>query len=420
MKKILLLLVLLSIIFMYATDDYFTNNPRMRIINPTDGDALSWNDTYQAFDCGATIKTFATGVYVVDAGGGGDYTTIQSALDAINTLAVAEAAAGTYGDSKYILNIAPGTYTENLTIKNQKYLRINMSGVKIVGSVTFTTTQQTGDYYSKVEFVGGMSNRAEKGDNGEITGDILGTRNNDSLIYLSFTGMELSNSMSFTTDGTWVVFLNHTYFSDSSAFISGDFTDVDSCILLETMGKTRIKAHIAKASDGSATTVSLYDCSETEFDLINITPIFDGIIRNCTFKSDVTITAKTFEVDNFSYGEIMRQTEDLTGATITYMDNPVMQAETLATSATTFAVTSGIVTLTGDGAANTLATITGAGVGLYTILFVDAKITVTDTSGHAANTIDLLGSSDLTSADDTILLLYYDGTSFYEVSRSVN
>jgi hypothetical protein len=89
--------------------------------------------------------------------------------------------------------------------------------------------------------------------------------------------------MTFTVDGTWVVFLNHTYFSNGSAFISGDFTDVDSAVLLETMGKSRIKAHIAKPSDGTATSVSLYDVSETEFDLINITPIFDGLIRNCTF-----------------------------------------------------------------------------------------------------------------------------------------
>jgi len=316
MKKILILLMLLCGLFMYATDDYMTNNPRYRIINPADGNTPRWNETYNAFDCGST-----TGVVTVDSEGGGNYTTIQGALDAINTLAVAEAAAGTYGDSKYILNIAPGTYTENLTIQNQKYLKINMAGVKIVGTVKLTTTQQTGDYYSKIEFVGGMSNRPEKGDNAEITGNITGTRNNDSPVYLSFTGIELSGNLGFTTNGTWVVFMNHCYMSNGSGYFYGDFSGAGTpSVLLGTMGLTRLKAHIAD-TDNSTTEVSLYDVIDTEFDLIDITPSFGGTIRNCEFKSDVTISSGTYEMDNFSYGEAARQTEDFTGATITYMDN---------------------------------------------------------------------------------------------------
>jgi lysophospholipase L1-like esterase len=67
----------------------------------------------------------------------------------------------------------------------------------------------------------------------------------------------------------------------------------------------------------------------------------------------------------------------------------------------------------------TISTITGAaGVGEYTFLFADALSAITDTDAHTANTVDL--NAVFTSADDTVLKLFYDGTSWYEVSRSVN
>jgi len=97
--------------------------------------------------------------------------------------------------------------------------------------------------------------------------------------------------------------------------------------------------------------------------------------------------------------------------------NAAMQSTTLAGAAVTFAATSNIITLTGDGA-HVLDNITGAVIGTYTIIFVDGNITVTDTDAHTANTIDLVGA--FISADDTVLQVVYNGTSFYEISRSVN
>lgn len=92
---------------------------------------------------------------------------------------------------------------------------------------------------------------------------------------------------------------------------------------------------------------------------------------------------------------------------------------TLGAAATTFAVTSGFAEMTGDGGGNTVATITGGVAGMpLTLLFTDANITITDTDAHTANTVDL--SAAFTSADDTTLTLISDGTSWYEVSRSVN
>jgi hypothetical protein len=95
------------------------------------------------------------------------------------------------------------------------------------------------------------------------------------------------------------------------------------------------------------------------------------------------------------------------------------QSSTLAAAATTLAIYSDLVVLTGDGGGNTLSTITGGVTGQkITLLFVDANVAITDTAAHTTDTVDL--SAAFTSADDTILQLIYDGTSWYETSRSVN
>lgn len=94
-------------------------------------------------------------------------------------------------------------------------------------------------------------------------------------------------------------------------------------------------------------------------------------------------------------------------------------AITLAASATAIAATKSFHVITGDAGANTVATITGGSDGfILRLLFVDALVTITDTDAHTANTVDL--SAAFTSADDTVLTLIFDGTSWYEVSRSVN
>jgi len=92
---------------------------------------------------------------------------------------------------------------------------------------------------------------------------------------------------------------------------------------------------------------------------------------------------------------------------------------TLGVADVTFVTTGNVMEITGDGGGNTIATITGALSGQYLIMiFVDDKVTITDDNGHGANTIDL--SAAFSSLDDTTLTLTYDGTSWYETSRSVN
>lgn len=102
-----------------------------------------------------------------------------------------------------------------------------------------------------------------------------------------------------------------------------------------------------------------------------------------------------------------------------HVQSSAKQSVTLGAAATTFAVTSSFVELTGDAGANTISTITGGHEGqTLVILCTDANVTITDTDAHTTDTVDL--SAAFTSADDTTLTLIYDGTSWYELSRSVN
>lgn len=92
---------------------------------------------------------------------------------------------------------------------------------------------------------------------------------------------------------------------------------------------------------------------------------------------------------------------------------------TLGAAATTFALTANVMTITGNGGGNTLATITGGISGqILTLIFADANVTITDDATATANTVNL--SAAFTSTANDILTLVHNGTSWREVSRSTN
>ncbi len=99
-----------------------------------------------------------------------------------------------------------------------------------------------------------------------------------------------------------------------------------------------------------------------------------------------------------------------------------VQTASLGVGATTFAATRNYVILTGDGGANTIATITGGVDGqVLTIEFVDGLITITDDDVDTANSIDLAGTGvDFTGADDNTLTISFNGTSWKQTGRSIN
>jgi len=139
-------------------------------------------------------------------------------------------------------------------------------------------------------------------------------------------------------------------------------------------------------------------------------------------------TGGTFSASGGTTNYGLLVTDGLTGIGTSTPDNTLdvdgfieydNKAITLGVGVTTFAVTANGMTVTGDGGANTLATITGVtNGGFLTLTFVDGLVTITDDDFHNADSIDL--NASFTSADDVVLRLEHDGVSWYEVSRSVN
>jgi hypothetical protein len=87
--------------------------------------------------------------------------------------------------------------------------------------------------------------------------------------------------------------------------------------------------------------------------------------------------------------------------------------ETVASVAGPTAIDSNTIHLTG---ALTVTTITGGVNGqLLTIIF-DGAAVLTDDDANGANATNVVGSGNLTGADDTVVLLVFDGTSWYQVA----
>lgn len=256
-----------------------------------------------------------TDTYTADGGPSRPYLTILAALTAINADAAAHAAAGHYELTNYVVIVAPGTYSDNLTTNNQKYLRIEApaGGVFITGTIAITQTQQTGDYYSRLEFVGAEGTRTEKGPALKLAGNITATRNNDSLTYITFKGCWITGNQLYDTDGTWVVHFNGCRVAGT--IDTGTFTDADSAVLIETTGWNEFAGAITDK-------VSLYNVDNAEFyGAVTITPIFDCRITNSRFGSTVSIVAtKNLDVDTISLKAIIDRTPTLTGMTIRYLD----------------------------------------------------------------------------------------------------
>jgi hypothetical protein len=116
----------------------------------------------------------------------------------------------------------------------------------------------------------------------------------------------------------------------------------------------------------------------------------------------------------------LAQHSKLSIGTVTAVGRTLNQ-RTLAAAEATFVAQGELMEITGDGGANTVTTITQGLTGqILMLVFVDALVTIANNDAHGANTIDLVGGANLTSADDTTLTLFFDGTSWYEIARSVN
>ena len=262
------------------------------------------------------VDASRSATYVADGSQPRPYLTVKAAVDAINTDATAHAAAGHYELSNYVVHILPGTYSDNLTFNNEKYIRLEGMGVTLSGTIALTQTQQTADYYSRIEFVGMEGYRAEKGPAFKISGAITATRNNDSLTYVTFKGIWLTGAYTAIGDGTWV-----TQFYNSrvdGTIDANTLTTADACILLEADG-TNFNNTIQNE-------VSLYNVNNSSFKNLTLTPWYENTIKDSTFSGTISIipqgggsSAVTY-LDGTSYQSLASRTPTLTGVTTTLLE----------------------------------------------------------------------------------------------------
>jgi hypothetical protein len=250
--------------------------------------------------------------YYVDSA---HYPTVLAALTAINADAALH---GSYLDTNYVVKIAPGTYADNLVFTNEKHIRLEGTGVELSGTLTFTQSQQGGDYYSRVEFVGMEGFRAEKGPAFKISGNMSGTRNNDSLTYFTFKGVWITGNFSWDGDGTPVVQFFGCRMNGTIDTVT--LASADAGILLE--------ADWTEFASGSITDkVSLYNVRNSDFyGAINTTPWYGSTFFNTGFHSTVSIVPQvgaaetTIKVDGNSHASLLATSPTTTGATVTNLD----------------------------------------------------------------------------------------------------
>ena len=246
------------------------------------------------------------------------YKKISTAQVAINAVCAANWDTQAHFDTlKFVLKIAPGEYSDNVSITTPKYLRWEMDGVIVSGDITCTQEQLgISSYYGKVEFVGGSANRTEKGEAAKITGDIIFAKTAyDSLAYDAFIGVEIYGDILYGAaagegHGTWVLYLEKSVLYNSAKSITTNFAAGAHCVLLETFGYNDIRATLTGVID-------LYDCNNTVFKNINITPYNGCKVRSSKFTGTVSIVAsKNLEMDLESMISMYGRTPTLTGMSL--------------------------------------------------------------------------------------------------------
>lgn len=278
-----------------------------------------------------------TDSYTPDGGLSKPYKTVLEALAVVNA---------DVGKS-WTMYVAPGTYSDNLTITGARHLKIQAAG-GVVLSGTILINSGVGSY-DRIEFVGTEGGRAEKGPALTISGKITATRTNDSLIYVGFHGCLISGEFEATTSGTWVLQYSNCRVNGA---ITGTFnaTDPDETILIEAHGFNEFVGAITGKT-------SFYNCNGADiYSAITTTPWYENRFTHCTFGGAVSIipqvgaSSVVTYLDSITYKSLKARTPTLTGVTLSHTDGGIM------TGATTEILVGG-----GDGTNPVWTTATGTG-----------------------------------------------------------
>jgi hypothetical protein len=278
--------------------------------------------------------------YTADGGVSRPYKTVLAALTVINA---------DVGKS-WILKIAPGTYSDNLTITGPRSLRIEGAGVTLSGTILINSGVGA---YDRIEFVGVEGGRAEKGPAMTISGNITATRTNDSLIYVGFHGCLDSGAFEATTNGTWVLQYSNCRVNGA---ITGTFatnTQLDASILIEGYGFNEFVGAVTGI-------VSFYNVNGADiYANITTTPWFENRFTHTNFFGTVSMipqagaNSSTIYVDETSYKSLLARTPTITGATYSQLGlsplNTIVSGSVAIATLSTAQVSGTIISNTGQG-----------------------------------------------------------------------
>jgi hypothetical protein len=248
-----------------------------------------------------------TGTYDADGGISRPYKTVLAALTAINA---------DVGKS-WIVKVAPGTYSDNLTITGPRSLRIEGAGVTLSGTILINSGVGS---YDRIEFVGVEGGRAEKGPAMTVSGKITATRTNDSLIYVGFHGCLISGEFEATTNGTWVLQYSNCRVNGAITGTFAENTQLDASILIGAYGFNEFVGTVSGI-------VSFYNCNGADiYATINTTPWFENRFTHSSFAGAVSIipqvgaSSALIYVDALSIKSLIARTPTITGATYSQLE----------------------------------------------------------------------------------------------------
>lgn len=349
-----------------------------------------------------------TDTYTADGSILKPYKTILAALTVIN------ADVG----KNWVMNVASGTYADNLTITGPRLLRIVGSGVTISGTILINSGVGS---YDRIEFVGVDGFRAEKGPAMTISGKITAERTNDSLIYVDFNGCLVSGEFEATTSGTWVLQYQNCRITGAITGTLAVNTQLDNTILIESYGFNEFVGAITGI-------VSFYNCHDSDFYCaITTTPWYENRFSHCNFTSTVSIIPQVGAssvltyVDDISAKALMLRSPTLTGVTISRMEYMTGKGTDIASA------NDSVLTLTGK-QFDVTGSVTMNGllstyilVGTEVILqFDDAPLVKHNTAASAGYaSFQLAGAADFEASAGDVLHLYFDGTYWREISRTI-
>lgn len=218
----------------------------------------------------------------------------------------------TRSDCRYVVEVAPGTYTDDITIPSAAMIQINMAGAQLSGTITRTVSQVGfgSSYYSKLIFNGAQGNRAEKGKQATLSGNItFSTLEGSSYLYYTvFSGIYLSGNIT-VSNGVNVMLLDHTVHYDATKNITGVGN-----VLLEMSNLSRIKATLVGD-------INCYNCANSELAAINTTPTDDSVFRDMVFSGAITINGSgTLNFDASSYDSFKSMSPSVIGSSINLLD----------------------------------------------------------------------------------------------------